>query len=238
MVPVRVLVVDDDALSLELLVLLLARAGYAAKSAESGEAAIAALEAGDSFDLLLVDLQMPGISGSTLAHGLRGTGSGARLLAMSASQPAASMLEGFDGFLLKPFSIEALAVVEKTSPKPHEEAGRSTSAGVLDNEVYRKLASSMSAEKLAQLYALCLGDVRRRVETMRKAAEAGDDAAYCREAHAIKGGCGLIGATELQIIASKEENRGITTNHVATFDEILLACARLEGMLVANSTKQ
>lgn len=225
--------VDDDALSRELLVLLLAQAGYAAEAVESGAAAIAALRADSSFDLLLVDLQMPGIAGSVLARELRRTGAEETLLAMSASQPAKSALEGFDGFLLKPFSMETLAAaIEKKNVTAHQ---ATKDEGVLNEEVYCKLTGSMSAEKLAQLYALCLGDVKRRVEAMRQAAAEGDDAEYRRQAHAIKGGCGLVGATELQTIAAKEENRGITANHVVSLDEILLACTRLEDMLVANN---
>jgi HPt (histidine-containing phosphotransfer) domain-containing protein len=69
---------------------------------------------------------------------------------------------------------------------------------------------------------------------MRSSASAGDDAAYRREAHAIKGGCGLVGALELQSIAASEENAGITANHVATLDEILAAAERLKRMLVAQ----
>jgi CheY-like chemotaxis protein/HPt (histidine-containing phosphotransfer) domain-containing protein len=236
MTPLKILVVDDDALSRDLLVLLLAREGHTAEIAESGEAAIAALKQAAMPGLILVDLQMPGIRGSALAYRLReACHETARLLAMSASPPPEGSLEGFDGFLRKPFSMDALsAALMEPSTKDREDIESPQKAHVLDHEIYRKLEAAMSREKLAQLYALCLDDVKRRVSTMREAAARNDDESYRRAAHAIKGGCGLVGALELQTIAASGENTGITANHVATLDEFPLACERLERMLVAN----
>jgi CheY-like chemotaxis protein len=236
MVPLRILVVDDDALSRDLLTLLLAREGHSAEAVASGEAAVAHLACATiPCDLALVDLQMPGLSGSALAYKLRATTPAIpQLLAISASQPPDEALDGFDGFLLKPFSMDALdAAIKRETHQAHHHAA-SPGTKILDLDIYRKLEASMSTEKLSQLYELCLSDVRKRVATMRRAAAEGDDTTYRREAHSIKGGCGLVGASELQTIAASGENDGIVANHVATLDEFLLACERLERMLVAN----
>jgi HPt (histidine-containing phosphotransfer) domain-containing protein len=70
---------------------------------------------------------------------------------------------------------------------------------------------------------------------MERAASQGDDAAYRREAHAIKGGCGMVGAKELQKLATSMEEQGIdATNHVATHEEFVLAVERLRRILVAH----
>jgi CheY-like chemotaxis protein len=234
MVPLKILVVDDDALSRDLIALLLTHEGHSIETVDSGEAAIAHLTgATGSPDLVLADLQMPGISGSALAHNLRQTGYAALLFAMSGSQPKDEALNGFDGFLLKPFAMDAVTTaVEGISQLPANEP--SHDMHVLDLETYQKLQVSMKPEKLSQLYDLCLSDVKKRVGTMRQAAAEGDDATYRREAHSIKGGCGLVGAIELQTIAASGETDGIVANHVATLDEFLVACERLERMLVAN----
>ena len=58
----RILVVDDNAANRELLARRLVREGYCVTTAESGTAALA-LIAAESFDLVLLDLMMPGISG-------------------------------------------------------------------------------------------------------------------------------------------------------------------------------
>jgi adenylate cyclase len=58
----RILVVDDNAANRELLARRLGREGYLVTTAESGTAALA-LTAAATFDLVLLDLMMPGISG-------------------------------------------------------------------------------------------------------------------------------------------------------------------------------
>jgi CheY-like chemotaxis protein len=64
----EVLVVDDDPANRELLCRRLVRSGYAATAVDSGEAALELLES-SRFDLILLDLMMPGISGlDTLAR--------------------------------------------------------------------------------------------------------------------------------------------------------------------------
>jgi HPt (histidine-containing phosphotransfer) domain-containing protein len=71
---------------------------------------------------------------------------------------------------------------------------------------------------------------------MRRAAAEGDDAAFKREAHAIKGGCGMVGALELQKLATSMEQRGLRDDDVATLDEFLVACERLRRMLIAHTS--
>jgi class 3 adenylate cyclase/CheY-like chemotaxis protein len=58
----RILIVDDNASNRDLLSRRLAREGYRVITAEDAEAAFARL-AGETFDLILLDLVMPGISG-------------------------------------------------------------------------------------------------------------------------------------------------------------------------------
>ncbi len=69
---------------------------------------------------------------------------------------------------------------------------------------------------------------------MRQAASDGDDAAYKREAHAIKGGCGMVGALELQTLATSMEKDGLSDDHVASLKEFIVACERLRDMLIAR----
>jgi CheY-like chemotaxis protein len=81
-------------------------------TAGSGEAALALLP-GDAFDVVLTDLQLPGLRGHALATALRSalvtSGTGTRLLGMSGSEPSKRELSAFDAFLLKPFTAEQFA---------------------------------------------------------------------------------------------------------------------------------
>jgi len=236
----RILLVDDDAMSRDLLRLLLEAEGHAVETAESGEAAVATLRGGAKPELILADMQMPGLCGSAFAVAVRGDVETEQpaLLAMSGSQPSPDALAGFDGFLRKPFTMEALAAAVDGARRPvwplDDNAG---DEGILDEIVYARLRASMATVKVAELYALCLGDTRARIERMRTALRANDDGAFRRGAHAIRGGCGMIGATELKALAATLEEDGIGSEPVAwrrtevALDGIFAACKRLEGML-------
>ena len=70
--PARVLVIDDDDLSREVLALLLHHEGYATETADSGDAALEQLGATRPLpDVVLADLQMPGTTGRELVGRLR-----------------------------------------------------------------------------------------------------------------------------------------------------------------------
>jgi CheY-like chemotaxis protein len=261
MVPVRILVVDDDAVSREVIALHLAQAGYAVETAESGDSALLRLgAAGLQPAVVLTDLHMPGIAGAELGRRMRGLcGTGTLLLAMSGSEPEGSVRRAFDGFLPKPFTMEALATViagavaeesgrashdahliddETVAKMGHPGSVASSETAALDEGVYRKLVGAMRRESLERLYALCLSDAEARIAGMRRSASEGDDAAYRREAHAIKGGCGMVGATELQRFATLMEERGLdNANHVASLDEFILACERLRRILIAHASE-
>ena len=94
-------------------------------------------------------------------------------LAMSASVPDDDSARDFDGFLLKPFAMEALAgaIGRKTDDGKGSNAAN---AAVLDESVYSKLAGSMRRPQLEQLYALCLSDAEERLAKMRHAASRGE----------------------------------------------------------------
>jgi len=68
----RILVVDDDAVTRSVAAELLRDAGYAVSEAGSGAAALALLEsATDPVQLLVTDVDMPGMNGGELARRLR-----------------------------------------------------------------------------------------------------------------------------------------------------------------------
>jgi CheY-like chemotaxis protein len=236
--PVRVLIVDDDELSREVLMLLAERAGYEVEAAESGDAALVHVQRARLLpEVVLTDMQMPGTAGDELARQLRGLcGAGTLLLAMSGSELEDGAGREFDGFLLKPFTMETLAGAISGGSARGEGGSSGASGVVLDEGVYAKLMGSMRRSQLDELYALCLRDAETRVGRMRRAASNGEDAAYRKEAHAIKGGCGMVGALELQRLATSMEERGLCDDDVATLDEFMVACGRLRRILVARES--
>ncbi|HKJ87551.1 MAG TPA: response regulator, partial [Gammaproteobacteria bacterium] len=65
--PVRILLVDDDRLVLGTMGQGLRGAGYTVVEAASGKEAVERVQAQD-FDLAILDMRMPGMSGIDVAH--------------------------------------------------------------------------------------------------------------------------------------------------------------------------
>ena len=103
----KILVVDDDALNLRLAVTVLEQAGHDVLSAEGGAEGVAAALA-HAPDLVLMDVQMPGMDGSSALRRLSADPRTAAIkvvafTALAMKGDAERLLaEGFDGYLEKP----------------------------------------------------------------------------------------------------------------------------------------
>ena len=99
---------------------------------------------------------------------------------------------------------------EKEAQPSHVTPSGAAGVPVLDETIYRKLTGSMPAPQLKEMYSMCVNDARARIVSMRQTlATARDSAQFIREAHAIKGSCGMLGATELHRIAAGLETSGL-----------------------------
>ena len=78
----NILIVDDDELLRMSLLQVLTIAGYNVRSSDGGQAALCEMER-ETPDLLLSDLNMPGLSGFELLFAVRGRFPGIRVIAMS-----------------------------------------------------------------------------------------------------------------------------------------------------------
>jgi signal transduction histidine kinase/CheY-like chemotaxis protein/HPt (histidine-containing phosphotransfer) domain-containing protein len=108
----RVLAVDDNTEARDILTTELASLGAQAQSASDGEEALS-IARGGAFDLVLVDLRLPGADGIELVQRMRASGIQSRFVLVTAygdvevAQRAEA--EKLDGCLFKPVSREALA---------------------------------------------------------------------------------------------------------------------------------
>jgi two-component system, cell cycle response regulator DivK len=111
--PRRILVVEDNPLNLKLVRDVLQVAGYDVVEAKSGEEGLRIAQE-DPPDLVLMDLQLPGIDGTETLRRLReGTLApdvpvvAVTALAMAEDKERAARA-GFDGYIEKPISVRAL----------------------------------------------------------------------------------------------------------------------------------
>jgi two-component system cell cycle response regulator DivK len=109
----RILVVEDNPLNLKLVREVLRFAGYDVIEAQSGEEGLRAAKETPP-DLVLMDLQLPGIDGTETLHRLRKDTLGPEVpivavtaFAMAEDKERASRA-GFDGYIEKPISVRAL----------------------------------------------------------------------------------------------------------------------------------
>ncbi len=245
----RVLLLDDDEMMRELLQALLPMDGYEVSSAADGEAAVCALRQGPDVDLVLTDLHMPGLEGRDLVVALRSVMPERMLLiGMSGSEPEPPIRRALDAFLRKPFDSDDLRRAIQTAQEAHEPeggpapVGTNTGAtspiqedaehGPLNGTIFDSLNRVIPLNQLGELYELTLNDIAKRLERIRFAVSAGDLALAQREAHAIKGSCGMVGAAELQSLAAAIEDG--TTVNTSAIAQIPSACLRLRRMLDAK----
>ncbi len=102
---IRILIVDDNEVILQLLRTKLCGCGFSVVTANSGIEAIHKLTR-DSFDLVLTDIHMPGLNGNILARYIRNVCKHVPVIAVTAAPWLAN--ESFDMVIEKPFELKFL----------------------------------------------------------------------------------------------------------------------------------
>jgi two-component system, OmpR family, response regulator len=177
----RVLIVEDHAKMAGLLRRGLQKHGLLADVTARGEDAVW-IAGTTHFDVLILDLMLPGIDGLETCRRLRAEGVDSRILMLTArdgiGDRVAGLNEGADDYLIKPFSFaELLARVRALARRP--EAQRATVLEVGDlrldpagRRVWRGNAElSLSAKELLLLEAFMSrpGEVLSRLELLESA---------------------------------------------------------------------
>ena len=107
----RILVVEDERALCETIVRSLRRLAYSVDPCYDGDTAIDLLGS-ERYDLVLLDLNLPGADGMTVLRTLRQTNRETRVLILSARSEVADKVEGLDAgandYLAKPFHLEEL----------------------------------------------------------------------------------------------------------------------------------
>jgi PAS domain S-box-containing protein len=142
--PLHVLVAEDDEFSARFMEQLLARTGHRVRLTADGREALSLAEGG-GFDLLLLDIHMPGLDGFGVVGAIRererATGGHLPVIALTARSRKEDrercLAAGMDDFLTKPVAAEALLaaidwlVPARSASRPHE-ADAGERGGLLD----------------------------------------------------------------------------------------------------------
>jgi two-component system, sensor histidine kinase and response regulator len=195
----RVLVAEDNPVNRRQVAGLLTPRGHEVVAVETGQQVVAAAQDGQ-FDLILMDVEMPGMDGLQAAveirHAEAGSGRRVPIVAITSRDQAgdieACRAAGMDAFLVKPLEAaelfplidQLIRVSPSTSPDPIEPA--------FEREEF--LARLGGDEALAlEMVEIFAAESPRMLATLRNAIDAGDAEAVQRAAHNLKGSVSVFG---------------------------------------------
>ena len=119
--PLRILLAEDNVMNRRVALILLERMGYTADVATNGREAVEAVER-TTYDVVLMDIQMPEIDGLEATHRIRERwdGAGPRIVALTANAMTEdremTLAAGMDDYLSKPIRPAELAEALRRSP--------------------------------------------------------------------------------------------------------------------------
>jgi PAS domain S-box-containing protein len=237
----RVLVVDDNEINRKVGQALLDRLGHSSRAAGGGEQALNALRA-ERYDVVLMDLEMPGMDGFSVTQAIRAGLAGERAANMPVIAVTAHALAGYRercmragmvDFVTKPVSLGALAssLSFLAGEQQVESGGNSFScSGSLLDEAEALARLGGDRELLADLTDRFVVQAPDKLVQIRQAMEAGDYEGVAQAAHALRGICGAVGATRVQEAAQRLEQAakereagmdGLRANLQASLGELL-----------------
>ncbi|HKV42643.1 MAG TPA: response regulator [Blastocatellia bacterium] len=227
---IRILLAEDNPVNQQLAVKILAKRAHHVVVASNGREALA-VYARESFDLILMDMQMPEMNGfeatAAIRHKEQSTGLHVPIIAMTARAMKGDREEclaaGMDAYISKPVrSGELLALVDSLVPRAAEAAPdqsglpvglpvdrAASDPEVLDTTALLALIDS-DMEFLRDLAVTLFGNAKAQVLDLDRAIVL-DDAARLREvAHSLKGALASVQSKAAFKIALRLEEMGRT----------------------------
>lgn len=217
----KVLCVDDNPANLLLVQTLLEDMGAKVLAVESGYAAVKAVQK-ETFDLVLMDVQMPGMDGRQSTEAIRQWESERHctplpIVALTAhamaNEKRALLQSGMDDYLTKPISERQLAQVvlkwtglalRNQSPERNSDAQGGSELLVLDHEEGLRLAAG-KADLAADMLAMLLASLEADREAIRQASEANDHNALIERVHRLHGATRYCGVPQLRAACQRSE---------------------------------
>jgi two-component system sensor histidine kinase/response regulator len=216
----RVLLAEDNPLNQALVMRLLEKRGHTVEVAANGERALETLEKNPpaSFDLILVDMQMPEMDGAECVARIRagenGSASRVPIVALTAHAPEGdrerSRVAGMDGYLAKPVRAQELfETIEKLLQLPSGavESGISETHpdSVLDRQ---QVLARFEHDKalLASLIGVFVDEWPRLLAAAREAAARQDAVEFQRVAQVLKNNLALFSAPGARAAAQNAES--------------------------------
>jgi signal transduction histidine kinase/CheY-like chemotaxis protein len=215
----HILVAEDNLVNQKLAKRLLEKRGHRVVLAGNGKEALTALEA-NTFDLVLMDVQMPEMDGLQAVEELRRreqqTGAHCPVVAMTAlamkGDKERCLAAGMDGYLSKPIRPQELDAVldsyASAQPLPVPVAATAEAAAPTVNieELMERIDGDRSL--LAELAEIFRDDYPKQIRLAYEAMAVNDAAAVRKIGHSLKGASANLAATDASRLAAAVEAMG------------------------------
>jgi signal transduction histidine kinase/CheY-like chemotaxis protein/HPt (histidine-containing phosphotransfer) domain-containing protein len=230
--PWRILLAEDNAVNQKVEQLMLARLGYQADVAGDGFEVLDAMRR-QPYDLILMDVQMPGMDGLEATRRLRAElppERQPRIIAVSASvlafQREACFAAGMDDFVGKPVSLAELrsALLRaggEAAPSPpvlEPPAALPAAPPPFDPtqlDSLRRLEEISGKPLVRDIVERYLAETPRRLVLLQEALGRSDAQELTFVAHSLKGSSGQIGAVRVAALSFELEEKGRTADLAA-----------------------
>nr|WP_286010368.1 response regulator [Serpens gallinarum] len=219
---VRLLCVDDNPANLLLVQTLLNDMGADVVAVESGYAALERVKS-EHFDLVFMDVQMPGMNGLQTTEAIRAweaeqQSSQLPIIALTAhalaNEKRGLLQGGMDDYLTKPISEHQLAQVvlkwtgfslqNQQNIRPSATPLPSSTLPILDPEEGLRLAAG-KADLAADMLAMLLASLQADRQTIRQAQENWDRRALIERVHRLHGATRYCGVPQLRAACQRAE---------------------------------
>lgn len=220
LLPINALLVEDSLTNQMVASAMLEKVGCQITIANDGYQAIEKVQNAE-FDVVLMDVSMPGMDGLEASRQIRALGGHYQtlpILAMTAHAFAhdreACLQAGMNDYLSKPLQREQLYAMLKKwalhqdSPDvsvPSSVAMVGTTKPILDESIIQSLIRDTSPDMFKQLVVIFLQESQEHFDALRPMIQNGDIAAAAKHAHAVKSTAGALGAVALQDMCSQLE---------------------------------
>jgi signal transduction histidine kinase/DNA-binding response OmpR family regulator len=210
----RVLLAEDNLVNQQVAVAMLVKRGHTIDAVSNGREAVEAVRQ-RSYDVVLMDIQMPEMDGFEATAAIRALpgGGGIPIIALTAHALSGErencLARGMTGYLAKPFkSHELFALVEGSSdrarPTPVPEAAEAPPP--VDLEAFRNTLREAGAEEAVDsILDTFSRQAPDRIATLVAAVAGRQAADTVRAAHTLRGAAGTIGANRLAEILERIE---------------------------------
>jgi signal transduction histidine kinase/DNA-binding NarL/FixJ family response regulator len=197
--PLRILFADDQEDIRTLTAYQLKRSGHKVVIAKDGKQALNAFRSA-SFDVVLLDQEMPGMTGDEVARAIRKTEGGKKervfLVASTGNTTSEDVRRlkqaGFDDVLGKPFRLEDLNLILSAAPA----ATDTSMPSVLPGAIFTELVARVGGDEklLKRMIHTFRRDTPKRLAGIAEAIRRKNPEALASLAHALKGSVSIFGA--------------------------------------------